>query len=391
MATARPVEVQARLPEALLADFSWQQTLQENALVVLRVPDEYAQQLRVEPSASEVLGIQRLITLAGRGRVQVVWDQRIAACMREQPYAFPLLAVLLSLRQIEHLVVSGQDRVAMDVETIRKKLGAHRLITEGPVPSDIVFCVEGDAQSFSPDLYDTSNLQLLPRESFETLAVDLFSSQLDAGKPAREVYGNAALLGTILAELIENADVHGRFDLAGRLVARSAVRGVLFRRIVIQVAVDKPAPGAPRTRHVDCFEASVFDSGVGYYQSYTREPLTQETDLRKEWMVLHKCLERHFYPELPDLRPAHRGMGLYEVLRALQALKGRMEFRTGRVYAYRTFMDGELHAAMEPRSPMAHTAWPKPRLLDVEKRYLSIPTAQEQLQGSSVRILVPLN
>ena len=105
---------------------------------------------------------------------------------------------------------------------------------------------------------------------------------------------------TNFAELIENADVHGRFDLAGRLLARSAVRGVVFRRIVVQVAVDKPATGAPRTRNVDCFEASVFDSGVGYYRSYTREPLMDSTDIRKEWMVLHKCLERHFYPELPD-------------------------------------------------------------------------------------------
>jgi hypothetical protein len=36
-------------------------------------------------------------------------------------------------------------------------------------------------------------------------------------------------------------------------------------------------------------------------------------------------------------------------------------------------------------------AWPEPRLLDLDKRYLALPTEHELLVGASVRILVPLD
>jgi hypothetical protein len=113
-------------------------------------------------------------------------------------------------------------------------------------------------------------------------------------------------------------------QLSSAAPAASEVVGIqrliyLARKVVISVT----------TRDVPCFEASIFDSGIGYFASYTRDPLQPQTDLKLEWQVLHNCLERHYFPQLADGRPGHRGMGLYEVLRALQVLKGRIEFRTG--------------------------------------------------------------
>jgi hypothetical protein len=84
-------------------------------------------------------------------------------------------------------------------------------------------------------------------------------------------------------------------------------------------------------------------------------------------------------------------MGLYEVLRAIQSLKGRVEIRTGRLFAYRTFLDGQVQAQMQPMATMAHFAWPKPRLLDVEKKYVAVPSKQDALVGTSVRVVVPLD
>lgn len=391
MSTEQTTAPPKRLPEAILADFSWHADLAAQAVVVLVVPDEYEAVLRKNLAASEVVAIQRLITLVRRATVQVHWESDIAARVSAQPHLFPLLAILLLLDSVSHSVWTEGKLQSRSVKGVGKVIQQHRLLQTKPGDSDLAVSLEGHVSSLALDLYDPGTLSLLPRDNFVTLAVELFGSQINAGQPVRNVYNKANLLGTILAELIENSEMHGRLDTKGRPILNSAVRGVMFRRVTTTFDIKGKLGGTPISKEVECFEASVFDSGIGYYESYTREPLRAENEIGMEWKVLHKCLERHFYQELPDSRPAHRGMGLYEVLRALQVLKGRIEFRTGSVFAYRTFFDEELQVSMEQRQPLAHFAWPKPRLLDVEKKYLALPTKQEQLTGSSVRILVPLN
>lgn len=391
MSASESVWTEVRLPDALLTDFKWAQPLKDSAGVLMRIPDEYSELLRAAPAASEVLGIQRLITISRQAPIRASWSAGMIESVLAAPFEFPLLSVLLLLRSVEHRLVGVPEHQVLNVENVRTAILKHRLIRSTSVRNDVALCMEGEANSLSHDLYNSGTLKLYPREHFETLAVEALSTQLKAGAAAREVYQNAALLGTILSELIENSDMHGRRDATGRPVIHGGVRGLVFRRVTLTLPVSMPLKDQPKTREVDCFEASVFDSGIGYFQSFTREALTGETDLEFEWKVLHNCLERHYHPNVPDTRPAHRGLGLYEVLRALQALKGRIEFRTGRLFAYRTFLDGELQAQMKPRAPFAHLAWPEPRLLDVQKKYFARPTAQEPLIGSSVRILVPLN
>lgn len=384
--------IEVCLPEALLTDFRWADSLHEGSQVLLRVPADYAEVLRAVPTASEVLAVQRLISLARKvAIVRAIWDEPFWNIVCAKTALFPLLSVLLALPRVEHSVETNGVVRELDVSEVRSAVLEHRLARAAALPSDITLCVEGEGNGLSADLYDPATLGMHPRGYFETLAVEALSTRAVSGSGAQRVYDNAALLGTILAELIENSDLHGRLDSRGRPFRDTGVRGLLFRRVTLSLPVTKPAKHQPKTNEVSCFEASIFDSGIGYFAAYTREPLGPQTELKYEWQVLHNCLERHYHPELSDARPGHRGLGLYEVLRALQALKGRIEFRTGRLYAYRTFLDGELQAQMKPKAPFAHLAWPEPRLLDVDKKYLALPTEHEQLVGASVRILVPLD
>lgn len=384
-----------RLPEDLLGDFSWYADTSSDSLVLFYVPNEYDELLQGNLAASEVLGVQRFITLVRSVKeVHIRWESDIATRVSNQPHLFPLLAIALQSDSVVHFVKSTEGWQKRSLKDVRLRIQRHRLSdSPGHIHSDLALSVESDVSSLSADLYDLNSLKLLPRESFVTLAVNIIGSRMVSGRSARNIYNNASLLGTILAELIENSDMHGRLHRDGRPVlgVGSAVRGVMFRKLVLSFDVRSKNGGAVTSKEIECFEASVFDSGIGYFHSYTQNPIESTTSIDDEWKVLHNCLERHYYPELSENRPAHRGMGLFEVLRALQVLKGRIEFRTGSVYAYRTFFDEEVQASMEPKQRFAHIRWPKPRLLDVEKKYVAVPTKQETLVGSSVRILVPLN
>jgi len=363
--------------------------------VFVRVPRDYEALLGSASGASEVLGIQRLLTIGRRpANVRVEWNRGIAAKVLASPSIFPMLSVLLLLEGATHWI-AREDGVEelLSVEGARKNIFKHRLARDMFADSEIVLCADSRGEALPPDLYNPRTGTLREREDFETLVVDAIGAQRgdSAGLAGPFSYANA--LGVIVAELFENTDVHARFDLDGRPLARNCIRGLLFKRVKVAIPrrKDKPKDPEPTPKLVDCFEISVFDSGVGYFASYTRnEPTRGTVDLVAEWRVLHNCLERHYHPELADGRPGHRAMGLYEVLRAIQALKGRIEFRTGRLYAYRTFLDGELQTQMQPKTEFAHLAWPKPRLVDVDKKYFAIPSEHEGLVGTSVRVIVPL-
>jgi len=304
---------------------------------------------------------------------------------------FPLLAVLLLMRNSAHKVIAENGESAdLPLERIRRAILSHRLARDFFADSDTIICADSAGEPLPEDLYDPATLRLHAREDFETLVVDALLAQVGDSSRRSEIYSRASTLGVVLAELFENTDMHGRLDSIGRPLGEDSLRGLIFKRVKVEVPVLRPPIGAPKTRILECFEASVFDSGIGYFASYTRGALSEATSLEEEWKVLHNCLERHYYPELLDSRAGHRALGLYEVLRGLQSLHGRIEIRTGRLFAYRTFLDGELQAKMKPRAAYAHFSWPAPKLLDVGKRYRAQPSEHEFLVGSSVRIIIPL-
>lgn len=385
-----PASIQ--LPLGLMAEVPWLRLVSSETTLSLEVPTDYEAQMKAALGMSEVIGIQRLLTLARLGvKFRVTWDESVAKKVTSGASIYPLLAVLLLLRKASHFLIhldGGQADIPL--ARIRKAILRHQFARDLFADSDIVVCVDDAGEPLPADLYDLETDKLHPREDFETLVVDALSAQLGDSSKSSAIYKSAKALGVIVAELFENTDMHGKLDLLGRPLGEDCIRGLIFKRIHVELPIFRPLPGEPRTRVVECFEASVFDSGIGYFASYTRDEFGSHTPLDEEWKVLHNCLERHYYPELQDHRAGHRALGLYEVLRAIQSLKGWIEIRTGRLYAYRTFLEGELQAQMRPRAEFSHFAWPVPRLLDVGRKYLARPSENELLVGSSVRIIIPL-
>ena len=381
-----------RLPLDIMSDAALD-ALAATALVIT-VPDDYEALIESATGQSEVLGIQRLLTIARRGsKVRVEWQPTIGKKVTASSSIYPLLSVLLLLQGAEHWVVDASGAATpLAVDHARKRIVNHRFAKDMFADSDVVVCADNLGAGSPPDLYDTSSAKLRSREDFETLILNALGPQISpsANKAGHYQYVNA--IGVIVAELFENTDMHARLDLDGTPLKQNCLRGVMFKRIHIDVSPDRTVPKGASPKRVDCFEISVFDSGVGYYSSYTKKP-TEDAgiDLTEEWKVLHNCLERHYHPELSDKRSGHRAMGLYEVLRSIQSAKGRIEIRTGRLYAYRTFLDGELQAQMQPMADFAHRAWPKPKLLDVDKKYVAVPSEHEKLVGTSIRVIVPLS
>jgi len=359
----------------------------------LFVPNDYEDLLAGAKGQSEVLGIQRLLTLArGEATLRVSWQPAIAKKAFASGSIYPLLAVLLLIQDAEHWLVQADGQESkLSVDSVRRAIARHRLARDFFADSDIVVCADSLGAGLPADLYDATSRRLRSREDFETLVVDALSAQKHGPFGSATSYSSVNALGVIVAELFENTEMHAKLDLDGKPLKSNSIRGVVFKRVVIEVPPDKGTPKGAMPKSVECFEISVFDSGLGYYQSYTRQALESMVELKDEWKVLHNCLERHYYPELADNRAGHRAMGLYEVLRAIQSLKGRVEIRTGRLYAYRTFLDGQIQAQMQPMAAMAHLAWPKPRLLDVGKKYVAVPSKHDALVGTSVRVVVPLD
>jgi hypothetical protein len=84
-------------------------------------------------------------------------------------------------------------------------------------------------------------------------------------------------------------------------------------------------------------------------------------------------------------------MGLYEVLRALQYLKGKFEVRSGRVYGFRTFLEGETQFQIEAASSPTRPGMPKPVLLDQQKQFVRVPSPNGMVVGAAIRVLIPLS
>lgn len=381
------------LPSGLLGDVGWLGLVDQQTCLTLSVagtPAKWGSELEGAP---EVICIQRLVTLARVGAsFRVLWEEKAWGAVRQSAAIFPLFAIAMLLSKSKHEVLREDGSVdQISVEESVKALLKYRLARDLFADREMVVCVDRLGGQLPWDLYLPANQRLRPRDDFETLVVDALTAQVGEATSRQNIYKNAGALGVVVAELVENTDIHGRLDLEGRTLGDDAYRGVIFKRIKRELPILRAAKGAPATYFVDCFEVSVFDSGIGYFESYTRGERVSGADLEYEWAVLHNCLERHYYPELRDHSAGHRAMGLYEVLRAIQALKGRIEIRTGRLYAYRTFLEGELQAQMREKQPLAYHAWPVPKLLDLDKKYVAKPSKHEQLCGSSVRIIIPLS
>lgn len=389
-----PHEFNIQLPDALLDDKVVTAMLATGLSATnIKVPNNYEALLAAEPFQSEVLAIQRLLTLPRLSTgLKVIWGDGIAKRVVASPAIYPMLAVLLLIHNAQHEVVDmhGQQ-FPLDASKVRNSLAKYQLKADLFADTQILACADSRGYGRPPDLYDPKTGKLRSRDDFETMVVDILARQIANDVERANSFSFSMALGVIVAELFENTDMHGKLELTGAPVKPNGIRGLVIKRIKVLVPQKKIGKGKPPMIDAPCLELSVFDSGIGYYPSYSKRALTKETDLKEEWKVLHNCLERHYYPELADSRVGHRAMGLYEVLRALNTLNGKIEIRTGRLFAYRSFLKGDLPTQMEAADSPDRPGRPKPKLVDVEKQYLAIPSANEVLIGSSVRVIVPLD
>lgn len=377
-----------------LADFApsqWERVL--DGSVVLEIPEDYEQLFSSAGAVGEVFAIQRVLSLARhKTPISVRWPSDLLAQMPKAASFNPLLAVVVCLQDANHESPSiGTDDVEYLLARARHQILTYRL--QGDLPSDSQLLLCGDARGHGRplDLYDRSSSGLRSREDIETTVLGVLSAQLTGSEAASHKFALAGALAVIVAELFENTHLHGRLDLAKSPVGPNAMRGLMFKRINVTLPAHQKLGRLVVAREVPGLEVSIFDSGLGYYASYTRQALDPSTDLDEEWRVMHKCFARHFDSDLVDQRQRHRGMGLYEVLRALQELNGSIEIRTGRLFAYRSFFEGEVLPEMRPPSgPWVRIQLPKPVLLDVQNKPLRRPAENDAVVGAAIRIVVPL-
>jgi len=386
---AEPRLLDLRLPFDLVDERFEHDIALDSGTAKLTVPDSYLAEMAGDIARSEVLAIQRLLTLSRHAAIQINWERQIAARALASPSLFPLLAVAITLEDAQH-TIEGMDaeQATTHMEAARRKLFKQRLKTDMFSDTQVVVCADSRGRGTPPDLYGDSG-RLIARDDFEAIIEELVALQVGTDVSTSAAVHWSSALATIVSELFENADMHGKTELSGLPIRKNGIRGLVLKRIKLDRPANKTAGKA--AEKIDAFELSVFDSGPGFFASFSRKPIEEDVGLDLEWKVVHACLERHYESGLTDVRQGHRGMGLYEVLRALQLLRGAMEVRTGRIFGYRTFMEGDLKFKMEPATSLTRPGMPKPQLLDVERRIVTVPTKHELLIGSSIRVIVPLH
>lgn len=381
--------------------------------IVVIVPDSYLNDERFESPGVEGLAIQRLITLAhGCATLQFHWEMAAANRVLGSPAVLPLAAVAICLSNATHLLPENSPHKPESFAEARGRLLGHRLGADMFSERQILICLDNQRPSLPFDLYEPSTRALRPEADFESLIDDLVFAQHGAGFQAEKLSKLRLALAVILRELLENTDDHAKTDIDGTVLKPNAIRGVLLKRILETRRL--PAAGKVKAPPVPCLEFTIFDSGVGYYNSYRRqllrgqargEPvaigdkqaetimnfeLGPEVPLEAEYAIVLKCLARHSDKAIPDPRPGHRGMGLYEVLRALKMMQGMLEVRTGRIHGYRSFLEDELRIQLEPDSSETRPGMPKASLLDVDRKLTTRPAPRELVRGCMVRVVVPL-
>ena len=381
--------------------------------VVIAIPSSYLSDDRFQSPGVEGLAIQRLITLAHRSTsLQFVWEAAAANRVLGSPAVHPLAAITLCLNNATHQASQDSILAVEALDKARARLLDHRLGADMFSERQILVCLDYQRPSLPFDLYDPATRRLRSEADFESLIDDLVFAQQGAGFRVDSLSKMRLSLAVVLRELLENTDDHAKTDAEGAVLKPNAIRGLLVKRIEeTRRLPEKRASDAPP---VQCLEFTVFDSGIGYYDSYRKqllrgqargEPvavgdkqvdtirkyeLGPDVSLETEYAILLKCLARHSEKAIPDPRPGHRGMGLYEVLRALKSMQGMLEVRTGRIHGYRSFLEGELRLQLEPESSKTRPGMPKASLLDVDRKLVTRFTPRELLRGSVVRVVVPL-
>lgn len=225
--------------------------------------------------------------------------------------------------------------------------------TKGARPTAInLFSVNYAKREFiKPFYFDHNSPRVQPSSWFSELIAH--SSSLMTANKDRAALLKAGLpeLGSVLFELIDNADQHATTDVVGNKY-KKALRGasIKLNRISRQDALgysDREPELARfilkhflRSEFLDFLEISVIDSGPGLARRWLTakegRPVEslEQLDFDEELSATLECFKRHVSSK-PD--PETSGIGLHTALQALNKLKAYVRVRTGRLSLNQAF------------------------------------------------------
>lgn len=227
-------------------------------------------------------------------------------------------------------------------------------VLHGPAPRDAsrgtqfeMICLDHLNKSNPMFLYKASkgnSAQLRDRSDFRSLARFILSTIVKGRRYAREWTGTAEPIGGMLYELFRNTVDHALVDLDGNQVKKS-VRGIQARLHSLEPAdfhsivsdfdplnefieCQKPDEGFKK---INLMELSIFDSGVGFAETWTRRKTSKMTFADERDAVI-ECFSR----KTSKIYKGY-GQGLPHVRELLTSMGGFIRLRTGRQSIYYDF------------------------------------------------------
>jgi hypothetical protein len=229
--------------------------------------------------------------------------------------------------------------------------------TRGARPTVInLFSVNNAKREFiKPFYFDHTLPKVQPRSWFSTL-LETSSKLMNArGDQGTLLKSGLPALGSVMWELISNADQHAVTDVNGNKY-KKALRGtsIKFNRMNRQDALEYSANEPELARFIlkhflkaevlDFLEISVIDSGPGLARRWLtakeKRPMDnlEELSLEAELEATLDCFKKHVTSKSQS---PNSGMGLFNAVQALNKLKAFVRVRTGRLSLHQAFQGSE--------------------------------------------------
>lgn len=296
-------------------------------------------------------------------------EEAIAQIPQVAKSAAGLFALIMSseIHTEDHQIVDRRDALlairplveAMFVGDIR-----NTSTTRGARPTAInLFCVNNAKREFIKPFYFHHNTPRIQPESWFSELIAKSSSLMTARQDQISLLKSGLPeLGSVLWELIANADQHAVTDVTGNKY-KKALRGtsIKLNRISRQDALGysdrEPELARFILKHflksevLDFLEISVIDSGPGLARRWltAREKRPVESlealNLNEELSATLDCFKKHMTSK-PDSERS--GMGLHNALQALNKLKAYVRVRTGRLSLNQAFQGRSEIMEFEP-------------------------------------------
>ncbi|MCK0551324.1 ATP-binding protein [Pseudomonas syringae] len=215
-----------------------------------------------------------------------------------------------------------------------------------------------------PFYYGATNPQIHSHSSFASL-LEMSSALMHSKQDKRSLYkGGLPALGSVLAELIANADQHSVTDVHGvkykKGLRGTSVKSGRIKKEDIHLVSDKEPQFAlfvirnmlKDADYLEFIEISVIDSGPGLARRWLSAkqgvpvealndlPLTVELEATLE------CFKKH----VTTKASVTSGMGLHNAVQALNKLKAYVRLRTGRVCLYQAFQGQDQVVEFNPKN-----------------------------------------